>query len=45
MITTIDIVCNYCGKKSTKKLTEINRQKKKGRKVFIGIGIALLVLG
>jgi hypothetical protein len=34
MITTIDIVCNYCEKKSTKRLTEINRQKKKGRKVF-----------
>lgn len=34
MITTIDIVCNYCGKKSTKKLAEINRQKKKGRKAF-----------
>lgn len=34
MITTIDIVCNYCGKKSAKKLAEINRQKKKGREAF-----------
>lgn len=34
MITTTDIVCSYCGKKSVKKLSEINRQKKKGRSQF-----------
>jgi hypothetical protein len=34
MITMTDITCNYCGKKSAKKLTEIKRQRKKGKKIF-----------
>jgi hypothetical protein len=34
MITMTNIVCAYCGKKSAKRSTEINRQKKKGRKIF-----------
>jgi hypothetical protein len=34
MIAKIEIICNFCGKKSEKNLSEINRQKKKGREVF-----------
>ena len=34
MISTIEIICAVCGKHCTKKLAEINRQKKKGRIKF-----------
>jgi hypothetical protein len=34
MITMTNIICAYCGKKLEKKLSEINRQKKRGKKIF-----------
>lgn len=33
-MTTIEIICNHCGKKVSKNKAEINRQRKKGRTNF-----------
>lgn len=34
MITKVKIICASCGKETEKRATEINRQKKKGKKLF-----------
>lgn len=34
MITTTKIICATCGKEAIKRATEIERQKKKGKKLF-----------